>query len=51
MDNLHDLNVILSSRVPLIVVQSHDENRFLSLLGDLVRGAFGGARARCSAGP
>lgn len=43
MDNLHDLNVILSSRVPLIVVQSHDENRFLSLLGDLVRGAFGGA--------
>ena len=42
MDNLHDLNVILSSRVPLVVVETHDEDRFLGLLGDIVRGAFGG---------
>jgi len=43
MNNLHDLNVILSSRVPLVVVESLDENRFLGLLGDIVRGAFGGS--------
>jgi SpoVK/Ycf46/Vps4 family AAA+-type ATPase len=42
MDSLRDLNVILSSRVPFVVVESLDENRFLGLLRDLVRGAFGG---------
>jgi SpoVK/Ycf46/Vps4 family AAA+-type ATPase len=42
MGSLHDLNVVLSSRVPLVVVESLDENRFLGLLRDLVRGAFGG---------
>jgi len=42
MDNLHDLNVILGSRVPLVVVESLDENRFLGFLKDIVRGAFGG---------
>jgi len=42
MDNLRDLNVILSSRVPLVAVESLDENRFLGLLRDVVRGAFGG---------
>jgi SpoVK/Ycf46/Vps4 family AAA+-type ATPase len=39
---LHDLNVLLSSPVPLVVVESVDETRFLGLLRDLVRGAFGG---------
>ncbi len=43
MNNLHDLNVILSSRVPVVVVESLDENRFLGLLRDIVRGAFGGS--------
>jgi len=42
MDNRHDLNVILSSRVPIIIVETLDENRFLEMLGDLVRGTFGG---------
>jgi SpoVK/Ycf46/Vps4 family AAA+-type ATPase len=42
MDNRHDLNVILSSRVPIVLVESQDENRFLDMLKDLVRGAFGG---------
>ncbi len=42
MDNAHDLNVILSSRVPIVLVESQDETRFLDLLKDLVRGAFGG---------
>ena len=45
MDNLRDLNVILSSRVPLVAVESLDENRFLGLLRDVVRGAFGGKAA------
>ena len=44
MDNRHDLNVILGSRVPLVVVETLDEKRFLDMLGDLVRGAFGGRR-------
>lgn len=44
MDNRHDLNVILSSRVPLIVVETLDEKRFLEMLGDIVCGAFGGRR-------
>jgi SpoVK/Ycf46/Vps4 family AAA+-type ATPase len=43
MDNAHDLNVILSSRVPIVLVESHDETRFLGMLRDLVRGAFGGS--------
>jgi hypothetical protein len=42
MDNRHDLNVILSSRVPIVLVESQDETRFLDMLKDLVRGAFGG---------
>jgi len=42
MNNRHDLNVILSSRVPIVVVETLDEKRFLDMLGDLVRGAFGG---------
>jgi hypothetical protein len=42
MDNRHDLNVILSSRVPIVLVESQDEARFLDMLQDLVRGAFGG---------
>ncbi len=42
MNHLHDLNVVLSSRVPLVVVESLEEERFLGLLRDLVRGAFGG---------
>ena len=42
MDNRHDLNVILSSRVPIVLVESQDETRFLDMLRDLVRGAFGG---------
>ncbi len=42
MDNRHDLNVILSSRVPIVVVETLDEKRFLEMLGDLVRGVFGG---------
>jgi SpoVK/Ycf46/Vps4 family AAA+-type ATPase len=42
MDNRHDLNVILSSRVPIVVVETLDEKRFLDMLGDIVRGAFGG---------
>jgi SpoVK/Ycf46/Vps4 family AAA+-type ATPase len=42
MDSRHDLNVILSSRVPIVVVETLDERRFLDMLGDLVRGTFGG---------
>ena len=42
MDNRHDLNVILSSRVPIVLVESLDERRFLELLVDMVGGAFGG---------
>ena len=42
IDFRHDLNVILSSRVPIVLVESQDETRFLDLLKDLVRGAFGG---------
>jgi hypothetical protein len=42
MDNRHDLNVILSSRVPIVLVETQDETRFLDMLQDLVRGAFGG---------
>lgn len=42
MDNRHDLNVILSSRVPIVLVESLDEGRFLELLKDMVSGALGG---------
>lgn len=41
MDNRNDLSVILRSRVPLIVVESLDEKRFVAMLKDIVRGAFG----------
>ena len=41
MDNRNDLGVILRSRVPLIVVESLDEKRFVTMLKDIVRGAFG----------
>ncbi|MDH3977902.1 MAG: AAA family ATPase [Gammaproteobacteria bacterium] len=44
MDNRHDLNVILSSRVPLVVVETLDEARFLNMLSDLMHGAFGGTQ-------
>lgn len=44
MDNLHDLNVTLTSRIPLIIVETHDEARFMSMLNDLSQGAFGGTR-------
>ena len=40
MDNAHDLNVILSSRVPIVLVESHDETRFLDMLKDLVRAGY-----------
>jgi hypothetical protein len=39
MDNSNDLSVILRSRVPLIVVESLDEKRFVAMLKDIVRGA------------
>ncbi len=42
LNYLRDLNVVLSSRVPLVVVESLEEQRFLGLLRDLVRGALGG---------
>ena len=42
MDNRHDLNVILHSRVPLVVVETLDEKRFLDMLRYLARGSFGG---------
>ena len=43
MDNGHDLHIILGSRVPIVIVETHDEGLFLDLLRDLGRGAFGGA--------
>lgn len=43
MDNGHDLHIILGSRVPIVIVETHDEGLFLDLLCDLGRGAFGGA--------
>ncbi len=36
MDNRHDLQVILESRVPIILVESRDETRFIDLLKDIV---------------
>jgi SpoVK/Ycf46/Vps4 family AAA+-type ATPase len=42
---MHDLTLILESRVPLVVVETRDENRFLKLLTRLViRGAAPGYR-------
>lgn len=41
MDNRHDLSVILRSRIPIVLVETHDEPRFLELLRDLARGTFG----------
>ena len=42
MDNSNDLSVILRSRVPLVVVESLDERRFVAMLKDIVRSASGG---------
>jgi ATP-dependent 26S proteasome regulatory subunit len=42
MHDQHDLALILESRVPLIVVETHDENRFLQFL---LRVIMGGATA------
>ncbi|MDJ0929009.1 MAG: AAA family ATPase [Gammaproteobacteria bacterium] len=39
---MHDLAVILASRVPIVAVETHEEGRFLGLLEDMSRGAFGG---------
>ena len=39
MDNAHDLNVILSSRVPIVLVESQDETRFLEMLKEKGREA------------
>jgi len=39
---VQDLAVILASRVPIVVVETQEENRFFDLLRDLSRGAFGG---------
>ncbi|MDH3688528.1 MAG: AAA family ATPase [Gammaproteobacteria bacterium] len=35
MDNRHDLELILRSRIPIIVIQSHEEHRILHLLGTI----------------
>ncbi|MEE8528665.1 MAG: ATPase, partial [Gammaproteobacteria bacterium] len=32
MDNSHDLELIINSRVPLILIESHDETRLLGML-------------------
>ena len=45
MDNRHDLSVILRSRVPIVLVETHDEGRFIDLITDLVcRGPSGAYR-------
>lgn len=39
MDDRHDLSLILDSRVPLVVVETHDEARFLEFLTGVVLAA------------
>jgi len=39
MQDQHDLSLILDSRVPLIVVETHDEGRFLDFLTGVVTGS------------
>jgi hypothetical protein len=38
MHDQHDLGLILESRVPLIVVETHDESRFLKILTRVIIG-------------
>jgi hypothetical protein len=42
MQDQHDLSLILDSRVPLVVVETHDEGRFL----DFLTGGVTGSAAR-----
>ncbi len=35
MTDRHDLELVLSSKVPIVVVETHDEARFLALLADI----------------
>ncbi|TDJ43061.1 MAG: AAA family ATPase [Gammaproteobacteria bacterium] len=45
MRDQHDLGLILESRVPLVVVETHDENRFLKFLTQvIISGAVPGYR-------
>ncbi len=39
MDNRHDLKVILESRLPIVLVETHDETRFIELLKGIVTAA------------
>jgi hypothetical protein len=39
MHDQHDLSLILDSRVPLVVVETHDESRFLDFLKGVVNGS------------
>jgi hypothetical protein len=39
MQDQHDLSLILDSRVPLVVVETHDEGRFLDFLTGVVTGS------------
>jgi ATP-dependent 26S proteasome regulatory subunit len=39
MQDQHDLSLILDSRVPLVVVETHDEDRFLKFLTGVVTGS------------
>jgi len=39
MQDQHDLSLILDSRVPLIMLETHDEGRFLDFLTDAVTGS------------
>jgi len=39
MQHQHDLSLILDSRVPRVVVETHDEGRFLNFLTDVVTGS------------
>jgi AAA+ superfamily predicted ATPase len=42
MQDQHDLSLILDSRVPLVVVETHDEDRFLKFLTGVVTGSAAG---------
>ena len=39
MHDQHDLSLILDSRVPLVIVETHDESRFLEFLKSMVLGS------------
>ncbi|MDP7270772.1 MAG: hypothetical protein QGG65_05480 [Gammaproteobacteria bacterium] len=36
MHDQHDLSLILDSRVPLVIVETHDEDRFLNFLTGVI---------------